>query len=678
MGIRTPDLLNAIETRSQLRYTPALPRTIQSRLSRLLYNPSYPMSSERRKCRKAVARFIRIYWSMLRSIGIRQLTRPLIQLTGACRRGIIVDILICSACATGVHRDHPGEACAADFVARLGSFTLTMELRALLYASGKDFQTMSTAALPRRALLSVSDKTGLIEFAKGLADLGYEIISTGGTAAALAAAGIQVLAISEVTGFPEMLDGRVKTLHPAVHGGLLAEREKPEHMAVIAEHGIRTIDLVCVNLYPFAETVARPNVDLEAAIENIDIGGPAMIRSAAKNHASVIVVVHPEDYAAVLAEMNATGGATAIRTRQRLAAKAYAHTAQYDAYISQWLASKFTAAGDESLRFPSEIALGFTKRQECRYGENPHQKAAFYAAPGVTEPCIATARQIHGKELSFNNYYDLNGALETVKEFSEEYRPAAVIVKHTNPCGAAMGDTLADAFRKARLGDPISAFGGILAVTRTLDVATAEEITGKNTFFEAIIAPEFEPAAIPILTERKKWGANLRLLVVGDLKGWKDMSAATGMDFKRIVGGILVQSPDHLVVSASDIRVVTERQPTSEELEELLFAWKIVRHVKSNAIVFTRDKQIVGVGAGQMNRVRSVKLAVEQAGELALSAVMASDAFFPFPDGPEAAAAAGITAIIQPGGSVKDAETIEVANRNNIAMVFTSVRHFLH
>src|SRR5579872_355539 len=531
---------------------------------------------------------------------------------------------------------------------------------------------------PRRALLSVSDKRGLVEFASGLADLGFEIVSTGGTASALADSGLTVVSISDVTGFPEMLDGRVKTLHPAVHGGLLAERAKPGHMAAIAEHGITPIDLVCVNLYPFAATVAAPDVELAHAIENIDIGGPAMIRSAAKNHESVAVIVSPDDYDCVLSELRKGGASLPLATRRRLAAKAYAHTAKYDAFISGWLAARFAAEGDESLAFLPEIALGFTKRRDCRYGENPHQKAAFYVSPGVTEPCIANARQIHGKELSFNNYYDLNGALETVKEFTEERLPAAVIIKRTNPCGAALGLDLADAFRKARMGDPISAFGGILAVTRTLDAATAEEITAKNTFFEAIVAPGYEADAIPILTERKKWGANLRLLEIGDLAGWRDSSAATGMDYKRVVGGILVQSPDHLVVSAGDLKAVTQRTPSDAEIDELLFAWRVVRHVKSNAIVFTRERQVVGVGAGQMNRVRSVKLAVEQAGEAARGAVMASDAFFPFPDGPEAAAAAGITAIIQPGGSVKDDETIAVADRFGIAMVFTSVRHFLH
>ncbi len=537
---------------------------------------------------------------------------------------------------------------------------------------------MTTPVTKRRALLSVSDKTGLTEFATSLVALGFELVSTGGTAAAIAAAGLPVLNVSDVTGFPEMLEGRVKTLHPAVHGGLLADRSKPKHLEAIAAHAIQPIDLVCVNLYPFAATVAKPDVTLEDAIENIDIGGPAMIRSAAKNHTGVLVVVSPEDYAPLLEEMEAGDGNVSLQTRRRLAAKAYAHTGQYDAYISRWLADRFSADGDETLIFPEEFALGYHKAQDCRYGENPHQKAAFYVSPGVTEPCVANAKQLHGKELSFNNIYDLNGALETVKEFTEEAQAAAVIIKHTNPCGAALADTLAEAFLKARLGDPISAFGGILAVTRILDVATAEEITGKNTFFEAIIAPGYEPEAMTILKERKKWGANLRLLEVGDLAGWRESAAATGYDYKRVVGGILVQNPDHLLITADDLKVVTDRAPTEAEIAELLFAWKVVRHVKSNAIVFTKERQVVGVGAGQMNRVRSVKLAVEQAGEQAKGAVMASDAFFPFPDGPEAAAAAGITAIIQPGGSVKDAETIEVCNRNGIAMVCTGVRHFFH
>jgi len=542
----------------------------------------------------------------------------------------------------------------------------------------------------RRALLSVSDKTDLIPFALGLAAAGYALLSTGGTAAALAAAGVPVLNVSDVTGFPEMLDGRVKTLHPAVHGGILAERSKPEHLAAIAQHGILPIDLVCINLYPFAATIAKANVTLADAIENIDIGGPAMIRSAAKNHESVTVVVDPTDYPEILHEIETNSGDTTLATRRRLAAKAYTTTHNYDGTISNWLTARFAEEGRSSqthpvteaesapTAFPSEFTIRFQKAQDCRYGENPHQQAAFYIDPAVTEPCVATAKQIHGKELSFNNLYDLNAALETVKEYSEEAMPAAIIIKHTNPCGAALGSTLADAFRKAQLGDTTSAFGGILAVTRPIDAETAEEITAKNTFFEAIIAPGFTADSIPILTEKKAWGANLRLLEVGDLRGWRTKSATTGMDFKRVTGGLLVQTPDQIVITADSLQVVTERAPTEAEIQELLFAWKVMRHVKSNAIVFSKGFQLLGVGAGQMNRVRSVKLAVEQAGELAQGAVMASDAFFPFPDGPEAAAAAGITAIIQPGGSKKDQETIDVANRNGIAMVTTSIRHFLH
>jgi phosphoribosylaminoimidazolecarboxamide formyltransferase/IMP cyclohydrolase len=521
----------------------------------------------------------------------------------------------------------------------------------------------------RRALISVSDKSGLIPFAKGLSEMGVEIVSTGGTAQALTEAGISVRNISDLTRFPEMLDGRVKTLHPSVHGGLLARRDLPEHMQTLAEHQIGTIDLLCVNLYPFAQTVAKPDVSLEEAIENIDIGGPAMIRSASKNHASVTVVVHPEDYAAVLEEMRAYEGATTLALRQRLAAAAFSHTARYDAMIADFLTARYLA----NEPFPLELSR-YTRAQLCRYGENPHQRAAFYREPNITEPCIGTAHQLHGKELSFNNLFDLNAALETVKEFLEA--PAAVIIKHANPCGVALGKSLADAFRRAREGDPISAFGGILAVNRVLDVATAEEITGKNTFFEAIIAPGYKPEAIPILTERKKWGANLRLMEVGSLDGWQ--TKARGMDIKKLVGGMLVQDRDLRIVSETELKAVTERIPTDEETAELLFAWRVVRHVKSNAIVFTKNRQVVGVGAGQMNRLQSVRLAVGQSGEKAQGAVMASDAFFPFPDGPQAAVDAGITAIIQPGGSVKDQETIDLCNQHGIAMVFTGMRHFLH
>jgi phosphoribosylaminoimidazolecarboxamide formyltransferase/IMP cyclohydrolase len=521
-----------------------------------------------------------------------------------------------------------------------------------------------------RALISVSDKTGVVEFARELSGLGVEIVSTGGTAKALQEAGVPVRGISDLTGFPEMLDGRVKTLHPVVHGGILGRRDLPVHVETMEAHGIGRIDLVCVNLYPFAATVAREDVTLEAAVENIDIGGPAMIRSAAKNHDAVTVVVDPADYTVILEEARANDGATTLETRRRLAARAYAHTGAYDSMISGWLQERFSPQEP----FPVEAAFGYAKAQDCRYGENPHQRAAFYREPNVIEPCVGSARQIHGKELSFNNFFDLNGALETVKEFADPaFGPAAVIVKHTNPCGAAVAETLAEAFRLAREGDPVSAFGGILAVNRPLDAATAEEITGKNTFFEAIIAPAFDAEAVPILTERKKWGANLRLLEVGSLFGWQ--SRAAGFDVKKVVGGLLVQERDLRVVAEHDLRVVTDRDPTPHEVEELLFAWRVV---KSNAIVFANGRRVVGVGAGQMNRVQSVRLAAAQAGENARGAVMASDAFFPFPDGPEAAIDAGVTAIIQPGGSVKDQETIDLCNQRGIAMAFTGMRHFLH
>lgn len=528
----------------------------------------------------------------------------------------------------------------------------------------------------QRALLSVSDKRGIVEFARGLVEAGVRIYSTGGTFKELDQAGIVVRPVTDLTNWPEMLDGRVKTLHPAVHGGILARRDRPEHMAILDELDIQTIDLVVVNLYPFAATIARPGVTLADAIENIDIGGPAMIRSAAKNHDAVTVVVRPEDYEVVLSEMRKNGGETSHHTRCHLAARAFAHTARYDAMIAAYFQKQFCP--DEP--FPDEMTVGFEKVEDCRYGENPHQRAAFYRETNLQEPSISTARQLHGKELSFNNIYDANAALETIKEFTDrDYNlPAAVIIKHTNPCGAALAETLAEAFVRAREGDPISAFGGILAVNRPIDVATADEITGKNTFFEAIIAPGFDTEAIPILTEKKKWGANLRLLEVDEVVSPHLTEGARDRDFKRVVGGLLVQDRDLRVVGPHDLKVVTERAPTDEEISELLFAWRIVKHVKSNAIVFTKDRQIVGVGAGQMNRVRSVKLAVEQAGEKAKGAVLASDAFFPFPDGPEAAAEAGITAIIQPGGSVKDSETINVCNRYNIAMVLTGIRHFRH
>ncbi|GAB4457394.1 MAG: bifunctional phosphoribosylaminoimidazolecarboxamide formyltransferase/IMP cyclohydrolase [Armatimonadaceae bacterium] len=529
----------------------------------------------------------------------------------------------------------------------------------------------------RRALLSVSDKTGLVEFAQALAARGVEIISTGGTAKALEAAGVPVRGISDVTGFPEMLEGRVKTLHPKVHGGILADRDKPDHMATIAEHDIAPIDLICVNLYPFAQTIAKPDVTLSDAIENIDIGGPAMVRSAAKNHHGVAIVVDPADYTTVLSELE-SADSLSLGTRKRLAARAFAHTAAYDAMIADYLEKEYVApteeSGEASAALPTIFRLSLPRTQVLRYGENPHQQAAFYQDTRIAEPCIGNAvrRDNSGKEISFNNYYDLDGALELVKEFTE--KPAAAIIKHANPCGCAMADTLAEAFVQAREADTVSAFGGILAVNRPLDRATADEITGPNNFFECIVAPGYDEGVVEILTTKKKWGANLRLLEVAPLAG----PGKEGLLLKQVVGGLLVSTRDYRPLSPEDLVVKSERPPTEEELTELLFAWRCVKHVKSNAIVITKGGALRGVGAGQMNRVRSVRLAVEQAGEHAKGAALASDAFFPFPDGPEVAADAGVTAIIQPGGSVKDDETIALCNRYNIALVFTGVRHFRH
>lgn len=539
----------------------------------------------------------------------------------------------------------------------------------------------------RRALISVSDKTGIVPFALALHEMGVQIISTGGTARTLQEAGVPVTPVEQVTGFPEMMEGRVKTLHPAIHAGILADRRKPEHLQALQEAGFEPIDLVCVNLYPFEQTVARSGVTLDEAIENIDIGGPTMVRAAAKNHESVAVVVDPADYDAIIREMRANEGALSLATRRRLAAKAFAHTAFYDAQIAGYLREQFTP---ESL-FPQEFTVALRRSQELRYGENPHQQAAFYRIPNFTEPSIATAKQIHGKELSYNNLLDCDSALELVKEFAAD-RPACVIIKHTNPCGVALADSLPEAVERARMADPVSAFGGIMALNRVVDAATAEKITAPNTFFECIIAPGFTQDALPILTEKKKWGANLRLLEVGDLT-----PPQAGLILRGLTGGVLVQTRDvqlfktvpateGLPPGTYDLRelkrevfsFVTRRQPTDAELEQLLFAWKVVKHVKSNAIVLAKDWVIVGVGAGQMNRVQSVRLAAEAAGERAKGSVLASDAFFPFPDNVEVAAIAGVSAIIQPGGSVKDQEVIAAADRLGLAMVFTGIRHFRH
>ncbi|MGI4792106.1 MAG: bifunctional phosphoribosylaminoimidazolecarboxamide formyltransferase/IMP cyclohydrolase [Janthinobacterium lividum] len=528
----------------------------------------------------------------------------------------------------------------------------------------------------KRALLSVSDKAGLVEFATGLHELGIELISTGGTAKTLSDAGLPIQNVSDITHFPEMLDGRVKTLHPAVHGALLAVRSLPEHMETIAAHGITPIDLVVVNLYPFAETIAKPGVTREEAIENIDIGGPSMIRSAAKNHVSVAVVVSPDDYPALLSELQKNDGALSQATRSRLAVQAYAHTAAYDATITKYLAEQPLSEETETQEgqgFPNLLTLSFSKVQDLRYGENPHQKAAFYREPASTGG-IAAATKLHGKELSFNNIYDLNAAYNLVLEFADQSTPAAAIIKHTNPCGAAIAGTLSEAFQKAREGDPISAFGGILAVNRTIDAETANLITGKNTFFEAIIAPGYDPEAFTILTTKKQWCQNLILLQAPEMTA----PSATEYDYKRVSGGLLVQTQDTAMLKRSETEAVSERQATPEEMSDLMLAWKLVKHVKSNAIVLVKDRQLIGVGAGQMNRVQSVRLAVAQAGEKAKGAVLASDAFFPFPDGPEAALQAGVTAIIQPGGSKKDDESTAMADQYGAAMVLTGRRHFRH
>lgn len=512
----------------------------------------------------------------------------------------------------------------------------------------------------RRALISVSDKTGIVEFSRELASQGVQIISTGGTFSLLQKEGIPVIGISDVTGFPEVLDGRVKTLHPAVHSGLLAVRDNVEHQNTMKELGLDYIDLVVVNLYPFKETIAKPDVSYEDAIENIDIGGPTMLRSAAKNHAFVTVVVDTADYATVIEELKAQGDTT-LETRKRLTAKVFRHTAAYDSLISDYL----TKQVGESL--PETYTVTYEKVQDLRYGENPHQKAAFYSKPLAAAGNVTTAEQLHGKELSYNNISDANASLAILKEFDE---PAVVAVKHMNPCGVGIGATIHEAYQKAYAADPTSIFGGIVAANRTIGADTAELLGG--IFLEIIIAPDFTPEALEILTKKK----NIRLMKLGELSAAGERKSdwvVTSVD-----GGMLVQESDVHSVTEADLQFVTDRKPTAEELKQLLFGWKVVKHVKSNAILLAKDDMTIGVGAGQMNRVGAARIAIEQAGEAAKGAALASDAFFPMGDTVELAAKAGITAIIQPGGSIKDEESIAAANANNIAMVFTSVRHFKH
>lgn len=509
----------------------------------------------------------------------------------------------------------------------------------------------------KRALVSVSDKTNLVPFVSSLVELGYEIISTGGTKKALEAAGIKTIGISEVTDFPEIMDGRVKTLHPKVHGALLCVRDNPDHVRQIEELGIQYIDLVCVNLYPFKETVQKPGVSHEEIIENIDIGGPSMLRSASKNYKFIPVLCDPSDYDGVLKELRENGETCPV-TREYLAAKVFRHTASYDTMIASYLTER---TGE---KYPEKFTITFDKVQELRYGENPHQSAAFYKGMNP-QYSLANAKQLHGKELSYNNIQDGNAAIEILKDF--EGQPAVVGLKHMNPCGVGIGKTIEEAWDKAYEADPVSIFGGIVAFNEPIHASVAEKLS--KIFLEIIIAPAFDEDAFEILSKKK----NIRLMQL-------DTSLEVNAKYKvtNVNDGLLVQDIDDHKITAEDLRCVTNRKPTEEELEQLLFAWKVVKHVKSNAIVLVKDNMTIGVGAGQMNRVGAAKIAIEQAGEKAKGSIMSSDAFFPMPDTVEEAVKAGVTAIIQPGGSIKDQLSIDVCNEHGIAMVYTGVRHFKH
>ena len=518
----------------------------------------------------------------------------------------------------------------------------------------------------RRALISVSDKSGVAELARSLVDLDIELLSTGGTASLIREAGLPVTDVSEHTGFPEIMAGRVKTLHPRIHGGLLGRRGMDE--AVMDQHGITPIDLLVVNLYPFEKTIAGSDCSLDDAIENIDIGGPAMLRAAAKNHAGVAVLVDPADYQGVLDELRNNQGRLQHETRFRLAVKAFSHTAHYDTAISRYLGRQLESADDAELGETFELNL--KRKQTLRYGENPHQRAAFYVEPGASEASLATAVQKQGKEMSYNNIADADAALECVKQFR---RPACVIVKHANPCGVALDASIGPAYERAYQTDPTSAFGGIIAFNRDLDARTAAEIVNRQ-FVEVIIAPNADADALDVLASK----TNVRVLLTGP---WDTDNPQTGLDYKRVNGGLLVQDRDQALISANRITVVSERQPNPQELGDLLFAWRVAKFVKSNAIVFCKDLTTIGVGAGQMSRVYSTRIAAIKAADEKLEvkgSVMASDAFFPFRDGIDAAAVHGITAVIQPGGSMRDEEVIQAANEHNLAMVFTGMRHFRH
>lgn len=513
----------------------------------------------------------------------------------------------------------------------------------------------------KRALISVSDKTGIVEMAKNLAECGIEIISTGGTAKTLSAAGIKVINVSDITGFPECLDGRVKTLHPKIHGGLLAIRSNEEHMKQIKELGIEPIDMVIINLYPFKQTILKKDVELEEAIENIDIGGPTMLRAAAKNYQDVVVITDPADYSMVLDEITASGDVS-IKTKFKLAYKVFEHTSHYDTLIAKYLRDRL----DEDF-FPETLSLTFEKVQDLRYGENPHQKAVFYREVGPNTGCLTAAKQLHGKELSYNNINDANGALELLKEFVE---PTVIVSKHANPCGAASAQTIKDAYVKAYEADPVSAFGGIVALNREVDSETAEEMS--KIFYEIIIAPSYTEDALEILKKKK----NIRLMQLDNITA---KLPADTYDMKKVAGGLLVQNYNNGLFNSEEMRCVTDVKPTDKQMKDLEFAMKIVKHAKSNGIALAKGQQTVGVGPGQTARVTALRIAIDYYGkERTAGSVMASDAFFPFPDCVEIAHESGIKAIIQPGGSIRDQESIDACNKYGIAMVFTGMRHFKH
>lgn len=518
----------------------------------------------------------------------------------------------------------------------------------------------------RRALISVSDKTGLAEFAQGLLGVGFEILSTGGTARFLKDHSIDVVDVSSYTGFPEIMGGRVKTLHPKVHGAILGRPDLPDDAAAIAEHGIVPFELVVVNLYPFEQTISQDGVTVDEAIEQIDIGGPSMVRSAAKNHAYVGIVTHPSQYEQVLSELVNSSGLS-LELRRRLAGAAFESTARYDRAIANYFAELNSAAEE----YPEQLTLTFQKQNDLRYGENPHQSAAFYVEADPPAASIASAEQLHGKELSYNNLIDVEAAFAIAREFDE---PAAVVIKHTNPCGCAISDNLSTAFANAYAGDPISAFGSILGFNRALDVATAELLAEPGRFVEAIIAPGYDEAALEILRTRPKWKNNVRLLRCAAFSE----PQPTSYEYRRLSGGLLIQQRDDQPDPTAEYQVVTNRAPSDDELRDLQFAWRVCKHVKSNAILFAKDGMVVGVGAGQMSRLDSSFIAAHKAGDRSKGAVVASDAFFPFRDGIDEAAQAGVTAAIQPGGSRNDEQVIEACNEHNIAMIFTGRRHFKH